>query len=292
MKKLIATCCLFAAGALLLQASVRMDDSPVEARQKATRDHVDCLVLVYGKDWDRIGAVFRQKVWNQDSVQQAMGNKTVSSVLEVPQNLSKEENDIFEKDVRKKVGANVRSMPGIAFFDAKGFCYASLSGSDLPRESMRLAEKIRQTMELRAKRDALLAEASRKEGQEKARLLCMAGEIRGINRDPEILKELKKCDPEDKSGYVGRYTFNVFDLQPKLKDVSKEEGLKILDEALRIPRLTAEQKQKIYGLRGSFLRWQKASAAEQKENYKRMRDLDPNSFYGKAAVNASKAFAQ
>ncbi len=291
MKKLIVTCCLLAVGVSLLQAAVQVD-SPVEARHKAMADKVDCLVLVYGKDWDRVGAAFRERIWNQASVQKVMGEKTLSAVLEVPQNLSQEEGDKFEKDVRKKVGANVRSMPGIAFFDGKGFCYATLSGSDLPKDSAGLATKIRQTMELRSKRDALLEEASRKEGAEQARLLCSAGEVRGINRDPEILKELKKCDPEDKSGYLGRYTFNVFDLQPKLKGVSKEDGLKILDEALKTPRLTAEQKQKIYGLRGSFLRWQKASAAEQKENYKLMHDLAPNSLYGKAAINASKAFAK
>lgn len=291
MKNIIATCCLIAAGTPFLQASVQID-SPLEARDKAIKDKVDCLVLVCGKDWDKIGEEFREKVWKTATVRQAMGEKTVSTVFEIPQNLPKEENEKFEKEIKKKMNSNVRSMPGIAFFDGKGFCYATVSGRDLPKDSSGVGSKIRRVMELRAKRDGLLAEASKEKETEKARLLCMAGEVQGINRDPDILKELQKCDPDDKSGYLGRYAFNIFDLHPKLKDVSKEEGLKILDEELRRPRLTAEQKQKIYGLRGSFLRWQKASAAEQKENYRKMHDLDPKSLYGRAAVKAMAAFAK
>ena len=290
-KKLILATCLCITSISLLYAAVPVE-SPVQAREQAKKDGVDCIILVHGQGWDRLGERFRKQIWDDSQVQNAMGSKTVSSVLQVPQNLSKEENDNFEKNVRKKVGANVRSMPGIVFFDAKGICYASISGNDLPANSNAVASRIRQIIKLRKKRDDLMEKAARAKGTDKAKFLCLAGEIRGINRHPDLVKEIKKCDPEDKTGYVRRLTFNIYDVQGKIKNLSKEEGLKIIDQELKTPRLTNEQKQKIYGLRGTFLRRNKATPAELKENYKLMHNLDPDSLLGKAAIKAAEAFAQ
>lgn len=263
-------------------------DSVEDAKKRAKESRSDCIVMVYGGDWDRVGKAFHDKCWK--AVVPQIDPKAFVSTRLLPQ-VSSKEAEQEDNQKAKAFGADVPSVPSVFLFDADGFCYASLSGDLLPSTPTPLLTRIAQLQRLRASRDELIQKSQSLKGPEKAKMLGRAGEINGLNRPPDLLKEIQKCDPEDKAGYAQRYTFEIWKLHENL-DKPKEEAIAALDAALKSPALTAQQKQKIYGLRGTILRKNKASDSELKENYGKMRALDPQSIEGKAALQAQKAYTK
>lgn len=282
---------LMIAAALIAAAPLQAGtflEAPAEAKTKAQAAKADFIVMAYGGDWDRLGKSYLARCW-KPSVK-LISASTYLSIAVYPQNPDKKLQEQIDRQ-QKGVNINVSSLPSVHLFDASGFCYATLSGDQLPRTPQALADAIANLQSLRQKRDALIGQSASKQGVEKAKLLGRAAEIPGIARNQSIIKDIEKCDSTDKSGYVKRLTFSIWPLHDCLKK-PKDEALAQLDKELQTPSLTAEQKQKIYALRGTVLRRNKATAEELKQNYDKMRALAPHSMLGKAAVNAARVYAK
>ncbi|MEG0587210.1 MAG: hypothetical protein RR506_04785 [Akkermansia sp.] len=264
--------------------------SPEEAKKQAKSSQSDCIIMIYGGDWNRQGKVFQEKCWNENILKTGIDSSTIVSTLCSPQTTDSEQNKQANEQ-KKNVGVSYSSLPALSFLDKNGFEYCSLSGDKLPRNATTLMARIRQIQALRQKRDDLLEKSKSMSGVNQAKLLGSAGEINGLNRPPSILNDLKKCDPEDQSGYIKRFTFDVWSLHQYMKS-SKEEALAALDKELTAKGLTADQKQQIYGVRGMILLRNKASADELRDNFKKMNALNPQSINGKAAVQAALIYAK
>ncbi|MEG1508198.1 MAG: hypothetical protein RR138_03140 [Akkermansia sp.] len=278
---------LIVAGALQAATVV---NSPQEAKKQAKEKQADCIVMVYGGDWDRLGQNYKKKCWDMPSVQNGIDAATFTSTLTFDQTTDKAKRAEVDKRI-KEMAINTSSLPTISFFDKTGFEYCVLFGDTLPKNANALLTRIKQVQALRQKRDELITKSQGLNGIEKAKALGSAGDIGGIKRAPSLVEELKKCDPKDESGYVKRFTFEIWPLHQYL-DKPKDEALKAIDAELASKSLTASQKQKIYGLRSTILRRNKASNEELKDNFKKMHDLDPDSVDGKAAVKAMKLYVK
>ena len=104
-----------------------------------------------------------------------------------------------------------------------------------------------------------------------------------------ILEEIRKADPNDKSGYIGKYTFSsekLVDLA--LAKADKKEFAEADKEFAKWdanPRLSAKQKQELQAARFAlYQRWPEKKP-ELAPLLEKMRDIDPNSELGRAAAN-------
>lgn len=263
-------------------------DSPAEAAQKSKSAKADLIVMAYGGEWDRIGKAYFNKCWKPAIKMIDPG--TFVSTAEFPENPDKATKEKLEKEY-KGLSMDFGSLPALFLFDGEGFCYASLWGQKLPKSPSSLAALIADLQAKKKKCNELVAQGRAAKGVEKAKLLGMAAEVQGINRNPQLVKDITAADPKDESGYVKKLTFSIWPLH-ECFDKPKEEALALLDKELASPHLSAEQKQTIYGVRGTVLRRNKATPQELKENYEKMYSLDPQSLLGKAAIKAMKAYAQ
>lgn len=278
---------------LLSFAAYSAETAPsfAEARKKASETKSDFIICAYGEDWDTVGMRFKKQVWDVPSTFSLIDAGTVISTVNILDSPSKEEAE-KQKEKNKGFGEGLKSLPQIYLFDSSGHCYATLYGNELPKTSDKLAKELQELQSERKKRDSYIEQSGKaSSAKEKARLLGMAGEIPGLNRPKFILDEIKKIDAKDESGYIKRFTFNIFSYQKYLKE-PKDTALKAFDEVLSSPAYTAYQKQQILGLQSTYLRRNKGSQEEIKNTLKKMRDLDPNSLQGKAAVNAAKTYVK
>lgn len=279
--------CLLATSASF---SAELVGSVSDARKKAKETKADYVVLAYGGDWDKFGKMFKERLWANPELLSQLTPSTLATEMTWPENPTKEEQE-KRKELIKDFGENPRSLPAIFFFDQEGFCYASLTGAQMSKKPAELAKQLKDTQKLREKRDAMLSQASTLSGAEKAKILGLSGEIPGLNRQKNLVDELKKCDPDDKSGYQKRFTFDPWKYH-KLLEGPLEDGAKELDAMVADPAYTAEQKQIILGIKSTLQRKNKADKAQIKATFEKMKALDPNSVFGKSADKAIQEYAK
>lgn len=269
--------------------------SVAEAQEQAKKTNSDYVVFVYGKGWDHLSTQYKARVWDQPETQAQLEPNTLVCEIYLAENPTEEEQNA-QKERNKGFGETVRSYPSVFMFGKDGSCYAALGGKDnLPNNSNAVARKMAQLQRLARKRDAIMAQAGKAEGVQKAKLIGTAYDLPNLrHNNKEMLKEIKKADPDDKSGYVRRLSFSAWDLHQYLdkEKFSKEEALKVMDEMLKDPAYTTVQKQEILGVRGTLLRRNKTEKSELSRNYLMMKKLDPNSMYGKAADQAIEHYAK
>jgi hypothetical protein len=194
----------------------------------------------------------------------------------------------------------VRSIPAIALYDAEGRLVGSYSGT---AEIAVVGGLLPATMKLLAaarERDEFWRSAKGSSGMMKAGRLGQGLDRMDIGLGPKevykpVLEEMQKADPEDKSGYVGKYTFsseNLVDLA--LDKAGKSEFAEAEKEFSKWdanPRLSTKQKQQLQAARFAlYQRW-----PEKKQFLKplldKMRDIDPKSELGQAAANYLQTLA-
>lgn len=282
---------LFAA--LLLSSplfAVETAPTVTDAMAKAKEIKSDYLVFVYGGDWDGFGKSYKERVWAKPETLSLAQPNTIVTEYTYPEHPTEAEKEA-RKQLQKDFGQGTSSVPSLYFFDKNQFCYATLHGDKMDKNPLLLAKRIKEAQDLRNKRDEYLAQAEKLSGVEKAKLLGTAYDIQGLNRPKEAVDELKKCDPDDASGYQKRFTFDPWKYH-SVFEKPLAEGLKELDAVVADPAYTAEQKQTILGIKSTYLRRNKADKNQIREVFVKMKSLDPNSVFGKAAEKGLELYAK
>lgn len=280
------------AALLLSSPLIAVETAPTvsEAKVKAKEIKSDYLVFVYGGDWDRFGKSYKERVWAKPETLSLAQPNTIVTEYTYPEHPTEQEKEA-RKQLQKDFGQGTASLPSLYFFDKNQFCYATLHGDKMDKNPLLLAKRIQKTQNLRKKRDEYLTQAEKLSGLEKAKLIGAAYDIEELNRPQEVVNELKKCDPEDASGYQKRFTFDPWKYH-SVFEKPLAEGLKELDAVVADPAYTAEQKQAILGIKSTYLRRNKADKNEIREVFIKMKALDPKSIFGKAAEKGIELYAK
>ena len=144
-----------------------------------------------------------------------------------------------------------------------------------------------------------MSKAEAASGVEKARLIADACAVEGIERPNGYRDMVKAADPNDESGMVRRLNFDYYGFSQaycaSAKDGGKELGtegtIKAMQELLKDPAYTAEQKQAIHAVIIGTLRRSGASAIQLRGAVAEMKKLAPDSHLGITADQYIKLYA-
>lgn len=248
------------------------------------------VVAVYADGWDKYSKKLMQKLLKDAGVVKALDGCAVIS-YGVP-NLSTDETNKERADKLGKlkwVGAH--TYPAFLMYDKNGRHYATVLIPYADRnEEGKIAQQLTAARQSLKKQNELLEKAKGEEGLAKAKTLGQSAEFDNINRPDNIVNQIKAVDPDDKSGYVRRYSFNghayaiesagTKDWRATLEDCEK----KMRDKAY-----TVEQRQGLYATAIGLIR-RHGDLKDQKKlprYLSEMEKLDPDSPLGRSADHAA-----
>jgi len=280
--------------ALLLLANSALgqrvaDFTTAAAQAKTTKS--DIIVFVHGSDWNRPGEV-AAKIWNDPRFLSAVG----SGVLLVDLDRKENPTDAEKEAIKKNAAGNppVRSLPAVALYDSEGRLVGTVSGTDELAASGGLLAATKKLLVTRRERDELWKSAEGASAIIKAGKLGQGLDRMNIDLGPKgiykpVLEEIRKADPEDKSGYIGKYTFsNEALVGLALKAAESKNYAEAETEFAkwdRNPRLSPTQRQELQAAKFAlFQRWPEKKN-EVRPILEKMRDIDPKSDLGQAAAN-------
>jgi hypothetical protein len=261
------------------------------ALDRAKSSNAAIAVLVRGSDWNRPGEI-AAKTWNDPRFLSSLGSGVLLLDLDRKENPSDADKALAK--LNEKGNPQVRSIPAIALYDSQGRLAGSYSGSVEIDSAGGLLPATKKLLAAVRERDEFWKSAKGASGMMKAGRLGQGLDRMDIGLGPKgiykpVLEEMQKADPEDKSGYVGKYTF----VPEKLVDLALEkaekkefaEAEKEFSKWEANPRLSNKQKQQLQAARFAlYQRWPEKKASL-KPLLEKMRDIDPKSELGQAAEN-------
>lgn len=271
------------------EAVQRATDYP-EAQNLAKQHGADIVVLVIGSDWNQPSKRYAE-TWNDASFAKTLPENMVLLCWDKVENPDAAAKELAAKN--KDCPAAVRSVPGLALIDQEGRLVGTRNGTEELGEPKQLSQHIRNMVATRSQRDELWKRAQQVQGVKRAEALGQGLDVMkqhlGHRKvyDP-IFQEMKKADPEDKSGYVGKYQFPGADLAPHMLGnyVQKKlfvEGENYLLQWHRNPRLDPEQRQQLHAARFClYQNWPEKRALARKA-LEDLRDVNPRSVMGQSA---------
>lgn len=295
MKNLLAmTICAFCSAAIL--SAAQKANTFEDALKKAKDDGI--VAYCYGPDWNMRSVNMLASFWKNKAVEKACGDAVMIAIpfyqRPTPANL-KEQNKIQGNFQRRKINNEFRGFPAVCLMDRTGRMYAQLCGTDYlgdEEDGYALgAKNIADKLDRFRRQQELLAKAEKAQGIEKAKLLGEASTL-DVYPPEGVAGTIKSLDPQDQTGYYKRLTYDAFHFNEKAnafsgsdQDASKamtpEETEKELQTLLKHPTLSPLQKQESYAVYIGRLRKAGADKAVLTKQIKAMRDLDPESMYGR-----------
>ncbi|MGC4015704.1 MAG: hypothetical protein QM755_14450 [Luteolibacter sp.] len=261
------------------------------ALEQAKGSKADIAVFIHGSDWNRPGETVA-KIWNDPRFLSSVGADVLLTDID-----RKEAPNDADKALAKrneKGNAEVRSVPAVVLFDCDGRLVGSLAGTAEIEAAGGLIPATKKLLATRRDRDDFWKNASGASGMMKAGRLGQGLDRMNLGLGPKgvykpVFEEMKKADPEDKSGYIAKYSFSG----EKLVDLALEkaekkeyaEAEKELDKWSANPRLSPKQKQEVEAARFAlYQRWPEKKD-KVRPTLEKMRDVDPKSDLGQAAAN-------
>lgn len=272
---------LLALAAPAALAKVTPASSVEQAQERSAKSKKDYFVLNYG-EWDLVSTGVYKSCWKVTrSLDKELENSTIIAEATFSDNPTDAEKKAQERR-NKGLKTTPPSLPSVLLFDADGFLYATVTGTDLPHEERLFAEKLGSVQKKRIERDELIRQAMLKKGVERAKMLGAAADVQGIKPSPKILELVKAADPSDKSGYVRRLSFDIFKLHELFKQPD-EKALRECDKYINDEGYSIEQRQMVCGLKAHILRKDATKNADKiKETYNKMFKLGPDTIMGQA----------
>ena len=273
-----------------LFAAERLPDFPA-AVEKAKSGGQDIAVLFHGSDWCTPGKKLATQ-WTSDAFVKAAGEGLL--LVDIDRKESPSPADEALAKSNEACPVKPRSLPAIALFDKNGRLVALREGTPELDSLGRPEQAIQRAIDVRKKRDDLWKKADGMSGQQKAAQLAAGLDLLGIGAGPKnayqpVIEEMKKADPEDRSGALARYSFPG----RKLLDIAVDKGkagkfTEADDEIgswLKKPQLTKAQRQEALAARFAlYQRW-----PEKKTGLatvlKEIEKIDPKSELGAAATS-------
>lgn len=264
------------------------------ALEQAKSTKAPIAVLIHGSDWNKAGEAV-VKTWNDPRFIEVAGAKTLLVSVD-----RKEAPTEAEKEAAKRneaCQAPYRSLPALALYDHEGRLVAVRSGTSEIQSAGGLPAAMKSMMAVLTDRDVVWKRADGSSGSQRASLLGNGLDRMNQGLGPKniyqpVLEEMKKSDPKDDSGYIGKYTFSSWALLDMVMDKAKKNEQAAAEEELakwnRNTRLSPRQRQELHAARFAlYQRWpeKKSSARNALED---MRKVDPKSDLGFAAASYLK----
>ena len=281
---------LFLAAIVSSASGQRVSDFTAALGQ-AKSSESSIAVFVHGSDWNRPGEA-ALKIWNDPRFLSSLGSGML--LLDIDRKEKPGSEDTALAKLNEKGNPQVRSIPAVALFDCDGRFVGSYSGSSEIDSAGGLLAATKKLLTICRQRDDFWKSAKGSSGQMKAGRLGQGLDAMNIGLGPKeiykpVLEDIRKADPDDKSGYIGKYTFSSEKLVALAID---KAGLKQFDEADKEfskwdanPRLSPKQRQELQAARFAlYQRWPEKKQAV-KPLLEKMRDIDPKSELGHAASN-------
>jgi hypothetical protein len=280
-------------GTSLLAAAAPVADFDT-ALEQAKSSKAAIAVLIRGSDWNKPGEA-AAKTWNDPRFVEAAGSTTLLVSID-----RKESPNDAEKEAAKrndKCQPPYRSLPAVALYDCEGRLVSVRSGMNEIQAGGGLSASVKAMHAVLNDRDTLWKRAAGSSGVQRASLL--GGGLDRMNQGlgpkniyQPVLDDMKKADPKDDSGYVGKYTFSRDALLGMVMDKAKNNEQAAAEAELakwiRNTRLSPLQRQELHAARFAlYQRWpeKKSSAKNALED---MRKVDPKSELGLAAASYLK----
>lgn len=265
------------------------DFSAALDRAKSSKSMI--AVLVRGSDWNRPGEV-AAKIWNDPRFLSSLGSGVL--LLEIDRKENPTEADLVLAKLNEKADPPSRSIPAIAFYDGEGRLIGAYSGMAEIEGAGGLLPATKKLLAVARERDRFWKSATGSSGMMKAGRLGQGLDCMDFGLGPKgiynpILEEMKKCDPEDKSGYIAKYGFSSEKLVSMALDRAEKKEFADAEREFAEweanPRLSTKQKQQLQAARFAlYQRWPEMKGS-MKPLLKKMRDIDPKSELGQAAAN-------
>ena len=254
-----------------------------EACQKAKNEKKPIVVFSDGSNWLPHSREFRESYRNLAD-QSPLGTQVVWAIKDDKVGLTPEE--IQEEKKRPSPPIKIWAYPGIQVVDSEGrgiFRMQNLNVQKIGKADAILQKSV----QMIRRRDEFWAKADKLKGPLAAEnwakgLLLLPSYVRGSYKS--ILERIRKEDPEDKTGYYLRLTFNAAgfiggQINPLLKEKKYDEAYSLANKYLQLPRLSQEQKQHV-----AVALWRIAAAEGNKEKsllyLKRTAQMNPNTTFG------------
>ncbi|MCW1923363.1 thioredoxin family protein [Luteolibacter arcticus] len=273
----------------VLLAAERLPDFPA-AVEKAKSGGQDIAVLFHGSDWCTPGKKLAA-LWTTEAFEKSAGKDLLLVDIDRKESPSSADEALAKRNEACPV--KPRSLPAIALFDKDGRLVAVREGTPELDSLGRPEQAIQRAIDVRKKRDDLWQKAEGMRGPQKAAQLAAGLDLLGIGAGPKnayqpVIEEIKKADPEDRSGALARYSFPGRKLLDLAVDQGKAGKFTQADEEiggwLKKPQLTKAQRQEALAARFAlYQRW-----PEKKSGLagvlKEIEKLDPKSELGTAAT--------
>lgn len=257
---------------------------------QAKASKANIAVLVRGSDWNRPGEA-ASKIWNDPRFLSSLGNGVLLLEIDRKENPTSADEELAK--LNENGNPQVRSIPAIALYDCDGRFVGSYAGTAEIDAAGGVLSATRKLSVICRERDTYWQGANGSSGVMKAGRLGQGLDCMNIGLGPKniykpILEEMRKADPEDKSGYIGKYTFSSETLVGLAIDKAEKKEFADADREFSKwdanPRLSPKQKQQLQAARFAlYQRW-----PERKKDLKpllqKMRDIDPKSELGQAAA--------
>lgn len=216
-----------------------------QAKTMVTEDGY--ILFIYGKGWDKKGDAQCRQLMADPAIQKAAGNAVMilAPLLQFPDDAGKAEMKAVAGDLVYPSASLKISYPAIVMYSKTNRRYAYICGPDVVKNDVKaIAARMEKHLKALRVQEGLIAQAEKAQGGDKAKLLFQASHVQDAEGIDKVVNEMKKADPEDKSGYVAAQEYsNGFQKDPD-KDASLESILARLDKVIADPRYTDEQKQK------------------------------------------------
>lgn len=281
---------LCAAACLVAAHGQRVPDFTAALAQSKS-SNADIVVFVHGSDWNRPGEA-AARIWNDPRFMSAVGSGVLLLDLDRKENPTEAEKAVVK--LNEKGNPQVRSIPAVALYDSAGRLIGSYAGTAEIEAAGGLLPATKKLLAIRRERDEFWKTADGASGMMKAGRLGQGLDRMDQGLGPKgvykpILEEMKKADPEDKSGYIGKYSFSAEKLVDLAIDKAEKKEFAEADKEFAKweanPRLSPKQKQELQAARFAlYQRWPERKA-DLKPLLEKMRDIDPKSELGQAATN-------
>jgi hypothetical protein len=294
MKKLIRIVSLIAALAPLTASAYIKANSVEEAKTRVTDDGY--VVVTYAEGWDKYSKKTARQLMEHTAIKKALGKNTMLLTLGVPDVSTKKDHEENKARFGHLDLSFPNSYPAFIFYNKDGHRLADVCVSFEERKHpKKLARRISEVLDAAARQRQLLAQAETAGGVEKARLLGQAAAVPGLRHPANVARRIREADPDDRSRM---HEFVTLNLPHRAIDTASTENwqatLSEIKEMMSIPLLTTEHKQQLCCIMIGLLRRHGGPQhlPALKETISQLRELDPDSIWGKSADDAARLWVK
>ncbi len=247
------------------------------------------IVFAYGANWDPTGLQVCKKHMESAAVKEAAGDAAMwpAPFYQLPNDEQKTDQGIKWGSLPLPHVFSAESYPGLLLYDKAGINYATINGAVVQKGTPEeVAAKVKSAIDGKHKRDEIMARADAAQGAEKAKLLLEAALIPGLNRPEKIVDAVKAADPQDSTGAAAILTYEPSAKAEAYSEKTMAETIADMEKLLEQPFWQPEQRQSMYAIMIGKLHkeGQYDDRAKIRELAKKMRELNPDSLFGRSSV--------